>query len=373
VDQGSGRLSVERGSNHADAWRSRAIEGPSGWCPLCADPREIVCTIFDLTPNLHLIHTPYPPHPTLSPLRKIRPQNIPLDGLLRSMYNSLMDLTPYRQEIAKGLTALETASARLVDALSHGSFLAQIEAADDRNAVRKICEAYSTIDYKMDDDINSSPVCLGVICVNADTLKRAQAVNTAKAKFKALCTPLQGIRIRIPVKGESSPTKAIPAIRVILRNIQRSDLNLLAAYRKIPILDAPPKTVTYTRANTRAVYRKTIDEIADMLQNLNSPTSIADRERLSNLDRRVTHLALVKDRYPNIRANVLYSRLDTKGRGRIQIAAELPLMYATGRHHQPPEVHFPVETETENKPQRKRTSKLEPEPYLSALPVYRYR
>jgi hypothetical protein len=38
--------------------------------------------------------------------------------------------------------------------------------------------------------------------------------------------------------------KAIPVIRVILRNIQRSDLNLLAAYRKIPILGAPPMTTS---------------------------------------------------------------------------------------------------------------------------------
>jgi hypothetical protein len=284
-----------------------------------------------------------------------------------------MDLTPYRQEIAKGLTALETASARLVEALSHGSFLAQIENADDRNAVRKICAAYSTIDYAMTDDVNVSPVCLGLIGVNADTVRRAHAVNTAKAKFKSLCAPLQGIRIRIPVKGEKFPTKAIPAIRVTLRNIQRSDLNLLAAYRKIPILAAPPASVTYTRANTRAVYRKSIQEIGDMLENLHSPAAIADREHLNSLDRRVTHLALVKDRYQNIRANVLYSRLDPRGRGRIQISAELPLMYATGRHPKPPEVHFPVETETENKPQRRRESKLEPEPFLSALPVYRYR
>jgi hypothetical protein len=285
-----------------------------------------------------------------------------------------MDLTPYRQEIAKGLLALESAIERLVDALSHNNYPAQVEnSTTDRSATRKICEAYSTIDYAMDEDVNSSPVCLGLIGVNADTLKKAEAVNAAKTKFKSLCAPLQGIRIRIPVKDEKFPTKAIPAIRVILRNIQRSDLNLLAAYRKIPILAAPPASVTYTRANTRAVYRKTIDEIADMLQNLHLPTAIADREHLNSLDRRVTHLALVKDRYPNIRANVLYSRLDPRGRGRIQISAELPLMYATGRHHQPPEIHFPVETETENKPQRTRASKLEAEPFLRSLPVYRYR
>jgi hypothetical protein len=109
-----------------------------------------------------------------------------------------------------------------------------------------------------------------------------------------------------------------------------------------------------------------------MLTNMNSPAATADRELLANLDRRVTHLAHVKDRYQNTRAKVLYSRLDSKGRGRIQIAAELPLMYATGRHPQEPEVHFPLKTEPPSKPQRTRKSKLEVAPFLHALPVYRY-
>lgn len=293
------------------------------------------------------------------------------------MYNYPMDLTSHRQEIAKGLTALESAIARLVDALSHGSFFAQAQnSATDLGAVRKICAAYSTIDYGMQDEVNESLVCLGIVGVNAETIKRAEAVNTAKLKFKDLCTPLQNLRVRIPVKGEKSPTKAIPAIRVILRNIQRSDLNLLAAYRKIPILDAPPATVTYTQANTRAVYRKTVEEIATMLNNVNTPAAITDREKLATLDRRVTHLALVKHHYQNIRANILYARLDPKGRGRIQISAELPLIYATGarqgRRSGAPEVHFPADAENDNKPARIRESKLETEPFLSSLPVYRY-
>jgi hypothetical protein len=284
-----------------------------------------------------------------------------------------MDLTLLRQEIAKGLLALETAIERLIDALSHRPVTAIVDGTSpNRSATRRVCEAYSTIDYKMDDDVNQSPVCLGVVGVKAETLKRAEVVNTAKAKFKDACTPLQGIRIRIPVKGDESPTKAIPAIRVILRNIQRSDLNLLAAYRKIPILDAPPATVTYTRANTRSVYRKSVEEIAEMLANSNSPAAIADRDRLASLDRRVTHLALVKERYQNIRANVLYAHLDAKGRGRIQISAELPLIYATGRRIEPPEVHLPA-LDDASQPTRTRKSKLEAEPFLRSLPVYRYR
>jgi len=120
------------------------------------------------------------------------------------------------------------------------------------------------------------------------------------------------------------------------------------------------------------VYRKTVDEIADMLSNIHSSIAAADREQLATLDRRTTHLALVRYRYQNIRANVLYTRLDPKGRGRIQISAELPLIYATGRRTQPPEVHFPAQAENDSKPTRARKSKLEPHPFLRVLPVYRY-
>ena len=286
-----------------------------------------------------------------------------------------MDISPHVPQIAKALTSLETALERLTEALSHRPVIANIGGATERgdshrSAIRRACEAYSAIDYEMDDEIGDSVVCLGVIGAPSDVLKRAQAVNAAKAALETLFVPLQRVRIRVPVKG--SQTKAIPALRVILRHIQRSDLNVNAAYRKIPILSVPPKTVTYTRANTRNVYRKTVDEIADMLSHVSSPAASADRERLELLDRRTTHLALVRHRYQNIRANILYARLDPKGRGRIQISAELPLIYATGRHAEPPQVTFPTNAD-DTLPRRTRASKLEAEPWLRCLPVYRYR
>jgi hypothetical protein len=43
--------------------------------------------------------------------------------------------------------------------------------------------------------------------------------------------------MRVPVKGDDGPTKAIP---VILRNIQRSDLSLLAAYPPNSLCSIPP-------------------------------------------------------------------------------------------------------------------------------------
>jgi hypothetical protein len=85
----------------------------------------------------------------------------------------------------------------------------------------------------------------------------------------------------------------------------------------------------------------------------------------------ITHLALLRRRYQNIRANIIYSRLAPRGRGRIQISAELPLIYATGRRTESPEVNFPTAVDS-MKPKRIRESMLEAAPYLRSLPVYRY-
>jgi hypothetical protein len=285
-----------------------------------------------------------------------------------------MDLSSHRQNVARALGMLEKTIEHLTDALAHKPIWITLEAAvSEAAAVQRACGAYAAINYGMQDTVGDSVVCLGVIGASSETLRQAHAVNTAKIALKEVCAPLQHIRMRIPVKGEAQPTKPIPVIRAILRNIQRSDLNLLAAYRKIPLLDAPPATITYTRANTRAVYRKTVDELHDMLANLDAPTAGADRERLMTLGRRETHLALVRDRYQNIRANIRYARLDQRGRGRIQIPAELPLLYALGRRPIHPEVQFPAAaTDIANQPQRARQSKLEARPFLLSLPVYRY-
>ena len=158
-----------------------------------------------------------------------------------------------------------------------------------------------------------------------------------------------------------------------MRNIQRSDLNLLAAYRKIPILGAPPVSISYTRARTRAVYRKSLDEIYQMLQLLEGPTAGADRARLSTLGPNDKYLAVAKSHYDNIRANITYSRLDSRGRGRVQLAAELPLLYTAGRRPTPPEVNYPTAVEELAKqPRRIREPSLEPEPFLQSIPAYRY-
>jgi hypothetical protein len=57
----------------------------------------------------------------------------------------------------------------------------------------------------------------------------------------------------------------------------------------------------------------------------------------------------------------------------MQIAAELPLMYALGRRSEHPEVRFPTEApQISSQPQRVRQPLLEQRPFLQSIPVYRY-
>lgn len=56
----------------------------------------------------------------------------------------------------------------------------------------------ATIDYRMQDEVGTSVVCLGVLGVNAEILRRARAVNISTAEFPAICTPLQHIESVYP-------------------------------------------------------------------------------------------------------------------------------------------------------------------------------
>ena len=289
---------------------------------------------------------------------------------------STPDHDAHKRAIAAALRDLEGALARLVDALSHHDGPIAVDGAtSDTAARRRLCEAYAAIDYMQDQETNDTPSCLGVGGVTAPLIDRAEAVNDAKARLKAVCAPLANTRVRVPVKdGQGGRVvKSLPLVRVLLRELQRSDLNLLAAYRKVPILTGRVSRVVYTRALTRAVYRKDRDELAAMLAATGRLTAEEDLARLRALPARETHLALVKERYTNIRANVWFDGLDARNRGRMMIAAELPLLYPTGRSRELPDVRFPDPEEGSRTGTKARAGKLEAEPFLTSLPVHRYR
>jgi len=287
-----------------------------------------------------------------------------------------LDHDEVKSAVAEALRDLERTLERFIATLSHQEALASAEGAiTGQAALRRLCEAYATINYDSADEPNDSPVCLGVVGANAAALAQAEDLNEAKARLRDRLKVLRPFRVRMPIKdGQGGRVvKSLPLVRVILRELQRSDLNLLAAYRKIPVLTGRVRRVVYTRALTRAVYRKSRAEIAALLEASGRVTVPDDRVRLARLPARETHLALVKQHYTNIRANVWFDGLDNRSRGRVMVSAELPLLYPLGRSRTLPEILYPSPADAARTQPVARTGKLVHEPFLESLPVYRYR
>jgi len=77
--------------------------------------------------------------------------------------------------------------------------------------------------------------------------------------------------------------------------------------------------------------------------------------------------------YRKSRANVWFDGLDACSRGRVMVAAELPLLYPLGRSKELPEIRYPDAEQGARTTPIARTGKLESEPYLATLAVHRCR
>ena len=287
-----------------------------------------------------------------------------------------VDREAHKLAIAAALRELERSIDLLVRSLLHEAVSPNVlGAGSDREASRAVADAYGTINYSPEQAANETVTCPGVVGAPAAVIARAEDVNLAKARLRSVCAPIQNQRVRIAAKdGQGGRlVQSIPLVRVLLRELARSDLNLLAAYRKIPILTGHPARIAFVRARTRAVRRRTRDQVLDLLDRTDRPGVDADRTRLLRLPITERHLALVEERYENLRANVTFRGLDARNRGRTQVAAELPLLYPLGRAKELPEIVYPSLDDEATTAVQARTGKLEPEPFLTTLPVYRYR
>lgn len=82
--------------------------------------------------------------------------------------------------------------------------------------------------------------------------------------------------------------------------------------------------------------------------------------------------AIAEAHYENYWANVWYEGLDTRGRGRVQMAAELPLMYPRGRVAHLPAIRWPGAESAAPRTLKPRPGILEATAFLKTLPVFRY-
>lgn len=285
------------------------------------------------------------------------------------------ELEGHKRAVAERLRALERALERFAEALSHAERLEVVVngAAGSREALRQVADAYMTIEHVTDADEPPPAAVMGVIGVPREVKQRAERVNAAKDALKEYCKQLGEEKKAVSVKneaGKDAPT-LMPVMRLILRDLGRPRLNLLAAYRKIPILEKPPVRVSYVKAITQAVYCLSKEEVLELLEKSSKPGVEEDRARVQKLPRG-TELALVRKPYENLRANVRLSSANKQNKIRVQVRAELPLLYQLpARGGDAPEVSYGGGAGRVGG-RRERPRYVEEEPFLNTQPIHRY-
>lgn len=278
--------------------------------------------------------------------------------------------------VAGALRELERRLGDLTAALSHADTVLSVHGVrDPRRALKKVGESYLAVDFVGDREDEDPDDVLGVLGVPAHVIARAEAVNEAKDRLKEVCKPLYDRRRAVPVKDSQgrSVVKPLQWVRLILREIGRPRLNLLAVYRHIPILESRPVRIGYVNAHTRAVYRRPREELMRILSESMRVGAEEDIARLRKLPPKERFLAHVRERYENIRANVTFPGRDGKRGGeRKQIRARLPILYPLDGSKEMPLITYPGEGGPAPVASSVRASKLQEEAYLETMTVHRY-
>lgn len=185
--------------------------------------------------------------------------------------------------IAKAITRLEASLKEFSAALGEAPFAVVFEPVLGKDkriksyrrlehgpSIEAAATAYATIELRMEDPVNTPVRCHGAVGVeDLVTLQLAKEVNRLKTVLKAKFKPLTNARFftTVRVRGQRV-NKKIPLSLYILRQLQKSSLNRLGAYRQIPLLrhegkGRPPTPVAigFTEAWSQSVVRRSISEL----------------------------------------------------------------------------------------------------------------
>jgi len=286
-------------------------------------------------------------------------------------------------EVAAALRELERCLGELNRALAHAEVTIRVEGTDDpKEALRRVGEAYAAMDFVEDGD-DTPPTCpLGVVGVPGHVVQRAKAVNDAKGRLEAACNQLWDRRMSATVKDSKGRplVKQMPWLRLMLRELGRPRLSMIAACRRIRILDDAPLKVTFHKVRTRSVYRRARADLIEELSESSRVEAAEDLARLRTLPPSERYLGEVREYFEHRRAHVTVPYKPKAGKKvpktkqpttmREQFGAAMPLLYERDRGKPGPVVRFPGEGGPARHARMPR--KLQEQAFLRTMAIHRY-
>jgi len=249
-------------------------------------------------------------------------------------------------------------------------------------------DAIAQLEYIEDEPKNRSVRCYGAIGVSMRLIQQIQGVNRAKDAFRDALKPLSGKSMRVPVRHPDGSSERVmrELITVMMRRLELARVNVLAAYRHIPVFDEQVRTLRFNHVTSKSVEKKTAGQLIDMLANSHEATAGEDIALLRQIPEDEP-LSRRKSGYDRVMARITAARRyqdDDTGRLRYymqQIPAELPVFFPMHPSWpEPEEISKPsferYPRTKENQRQRKargRLPALEDEPFIKTWEFRRKR
>jgi hypothetical protein len=272
--------------------------------------------------------------------------------------------------VGKALRNLDSALARFDELLATDYCWVSVDSESTSSAAMvRVRAVYTEMDDDCIGDRRAMPGCRGIVAVTPRVIEAADRVNAAKVELKNVFAGLKGTKYvkRLDQDGRLSRVP-VGILRLTVAALGRPNLNVFAAYRKIPILTGRPRRVGFGITHAYTVYPTAREIIADRLRRRCNADSLEDLERVQRLPRHESTLAQLTGSRQFPFVGVHFDGFDRRGRCYEYLLTGVPILYlATGVT---PTVRYVGQT---SRPRRKSSDrKVCPEQYLKTMRVHRY-
>jgi len=225
---------------------------------------------------------------------------------------------------------------------------------------RKAIDALTNVFYEGDEKANTIVRCYGVIGAPMHVIRMAKQINQAKSELRDAIAPVANKRVRVGIKDrEGEPGETTRELTtLIFRQLQSARVNLLAAYRQIPIIEEPVTRIKFIHYRTRSVQQRTVGQVIEMLYGESKTPSEMGKQDIAILSTwpKNEHLSRPRPYYYRMRANVTLARRvqDKRRQQTTTVQAELPILFPVMPSMARPEIVKPNFGESPIGPKPKR-------------------
>ncbi|MFO1425185.1 MAG: hypothetical protein U1F70_16355 [Candidatus Competibacteraceae bacterium] len=250
----------------------------------------------------------------------------------------------------------------------------EMELAENLDVRLKAVQLYRALWYEDSQDGRETLTCPGIVGASLGTLAAAKACHAAKDEFKTAVLALKNLG-RVETNNVMADLhRRWETVAVAMRRMGAARLNLKQAYRHIPLLEQRPLKIGFTWSKQgRVIQRTSVAEARRLLeQRAETPQVRLELQRLAEIGGDEP-LARVRGVCPHLRANIVFADLEWGGVSRRLMQTPLPILVPLRCGERLPEFVAVTPEPPLNPRLRRADVRIEDEPFLPLIRVYRYR